>query len=223
MYKAFGIALLATSMMMAGCSTVNPYTNEQQTAKATSGTAIGAVAGALIGLAAGHSADSRLKYAMIGAGVGAATGAGVGYYMDQQEAKLRQQLQSTGVSVTRDKNNIILNMPGNITFATDSAQVSARAKEILHSVSLVLNHFEKTAIVVAGYTDNTGRRSYNQLLSQQRAQSVANVLMNNGVDHGRMYVKGFGEANPIASNDTQAGRSQNRRVQLTLVPTGDHK
>ena len=218
MYKALGIFTLAATITLAGCSTVNPYTGEKKTSDAAKGAGIGAVAGALIGVATGHDAESRRKNALIGAGAGAAVGGGVGAYMDVQEAKLRQQLEATGVSVTRDGDNIILNMPGNITFASDSSAVSANAQEVLNSVSLVLKEYNKTNIVVAGYTDSTGSASYNTLLSKQRAQSVANELMNDGVDRGRVQVQGFGASNYIASNDTAAGRAQNRRVELTLIP-----
>ena len=218
MYKALGIFTLAATITLAGCSTVNPYTGEKKTSDAAKGAGIGAVAGALIGVATGHDAESRRKNALIGAGAGAAVGGGVGAYMDVQEAKLRQQLEATGVSVTRDGDNIILNMPGNITFASDSSAVSANAQEVLNSVSLVLKEYNKTNIVVAGYTDSTGSASYNTLLSKQRAQSVANELMNDGVDRGRVQVQGFGASNYIASYDTAAGRAQNRRVELTLIP-----
>jgi outer membrane protein OmpA-like peptidoglycan-associated protein len=217
--KTLGILSLTAAIALAGCSTVNPYTGEKQTSDATKGAGAGAVAGALLGLATGHDAKSRRKNALIGAGVGAAAGGGIGYYMDVQEAKLRQQLQATGVSVTRNGNNIVLNMPGNITFMTNSSNVSANAKNVLNSVSLVLKEYSKTNIVVAGYTDNTGSDNYNQMLSQQRAQSVANVLMDDGVAHTRLRVQGYGEANPIASNGTPEGRAENRRVELTLIPT----
>lgn len=218
MYKALGVFTLAAAVSLSACSTINPYTGEKQTSDAAKGAGIGAVAGALIGVATGHDAESRRKNALIGLGAGAAIGGGVGAYMDVQEAKLRQQLEATGVSVTRSGDNIILNMPGNITFASDSANVSANAKQVLNSVSLVLKEYDKTNIVVAGYTDSTGAAKYNQILSQQRAQSVANVLMNVGVDHARVQVRGFGASNYIASNNTAAGRSQNRRVELTLIP-----
>lgn len=218
MYKVLGIVTLATAVVMAGC-TVNPYTGEKQTSKAAKGAGIGAIAGAAIGVATGKDAESRRKNALIGAGAGAAIGGGVGAYMDVQEAKLRKQLEATGVSVTRDGNNIILNMPGNITFASDSATVSGNAAEVLKSVSLVLKEYKKTNIVVAGYTDSTGQAKYNQLLSQQRAQAVANELLNNGVDNGRVQSRGYGASNYIASNDNASGRAQNRRVELTLVPT----
>lgn len=217
--KLLGTALIAISFAAAGCSTINPYTGEQQTSKVVKGSAIGAAAGAAVGLIAGHDAKSRRKYAAIGVAAGAATGGGVGYYMDVQEAKLRQELESTGVSVVRDGDNIVLVMPGNITFATDSSSVSSDAIAVLNSVSKVLKKYEKTAIVVAGYTDSTGSASHNMLLSKQRAQSVANILMERNVEYGRLHVKGFGIQNPVASNATASGRAQNRRVELTLVPT----
>lgn len=221
MKKALLPLFAAATLTLVGCSTINPYTGEQQTSKATKGAIIGGLAGAAVGLAAGKDAKSRRQYATVGLGAGAATGAGVGYYMDVQEAKLREQLQSTGVQVIRDGDNIILSMPGNITFASDSTALSTQAKEALSSVSLVLKEYKKTSIVVAGYTDSTGQASYNQLLSQQRAQSVANELLNSKVENSRLHIQGFGATNFIASNDTTEGRAQNRRVELTLVPTAE--
>lgn len=220
MRKTLGTLLIAsTAVVFTGCSTVNPFTGESKSSHTLKGSTIGAAVGAVVGLAVGKDAKSRRQYATIGAAAGAATGGGVGYYMDVQEAKLRQQLEATGVSVIRDGDNVILSMPGNITFASDSTSVSGQAQEILKSVSLVLKEYSKTAIVVAGYTDSTGSASYNQLLSQQRAQSVSNVLMGYGVALNRLHVQGFGPNNPIATNDTPEGRAINRRVELTLVPT----
>lgn len=214
------LLVLIASLAMAGCSTINPYTGKSETSNATTGAVIGAAAGAAAGLATGDSATSRRDRALIGAAAGAAAGGGIGYYMDVQEAKLRQQLASTGVSVTRRGNEIILNLPGNITFATDSAQVGSRGRDILHSVSLVLDEYDRTNINVAGFTDSTGSDQYNLMLSKQRAQSVANVLQNNGVAYARLSVQGKGEAYPVASNATPAGRANNRRVELTLFPSG---
>lgn len=219
MIKPFASAVIAFALV--ACSTINPYTGEKQTSHAVKGTTIGAAAGAVLGLAVGKDADSRRKYALIGATAGAATGAGVGVYMDVQEAKLRQELEATGVSVIRDGDNIILSMPGNITFASDSASVNANARDILNSVSKVLKEYKKTNIAVAGYTDSTGQASYNQLLSEKRARSVADILLDFGVERSRVYSQGFGIQNPIASNDTVEGRAQNRRVELALVPTGE--
>lgn len=138
--------------------------------------------------------------------------------MDVQEAKLRQKLEGAGVSVTRDGENIILNMPGNLTFATDSTNVKSSFDPVLDAVSEVLNEYKSTMIQVAGHTDSTGGDRYNLLLSQQRAQAVSNKLSGYGVEQVRLDTVGFGETQPIASNNTASGREQNRRVELTLLP-----
>ncbi|MZR61814.1 OmpA family protein [Alcanivorax sp. DP30] len=218
MKRFAGSLVLASAVAFAGCSTINPYTGEKQTSKATSGAAIGAVAGALIGIATSDSAKERKERALAGAGIGAVTGGGVGYYMDVQEAKLRQKMEGAGVSVTRDGDNIILNMPGNLTFDTDSSTVKSSFAPVLEAVAEVLEEYESTMIQVAGHTDSTGGDRYNLLLSQQRAQAVANQLGSHGVQQVRMDVVGFGETQPIASNGTPGGREQNRRVELTLMP-----
>lgn len=216
--KLIGYLMLAGALALAGCTTINPYTGEQQTSNAASGATIGAIGGALIGLATGDTAEERRERALAGAGIGALAGGSVGYYMDVQEAKLRKKLRASGVSVTRVGDRIILNMPGNITFATDSARVKSSFLPILNSVAEVLKEYEKTMIQVAGYTDSTGSERYNMLLSKQRAQSVANKLVGYGIQAVRIDTVGFGEANPVASNNTAAGRAQNRRVRLTLIP-----
>ena len=213
-----GCAVLAGAVSLSACTTINPYTGEQQTSKATTGAAIGAVSGALIGIATSSNARERRERALAGAGIGALAGGGVGYYMDVQEAKLRQKLQSSGVSVTRQGDRIILNMPSNITFATDSTNVNSSFQPVLSSVADVLKEYEKTMIQVAGYTDSTGGQRYNMLLSQQRAQAVANALIGDGVQAVRIDTVGYGESNPIASNSTAEGRAKNRRVELTLIP-----
>ncbi|HKE43522.1 MAG TPA: OmpA family protein [Steroidobacteraceae bacterium] len=138
--------------------------------------------------------------------------------MDVQEAKLRQQLQGTGVSVTRMGDNITLNMPGNITFKTDSADLNANFFKVLDSVGLVLKEYEKTIVEVAGHTDSTGSTEYNQGLSERRAQTVAQYLEGKGVIEQRVITIGAGEAHPVATNDTAEGRQLNRRVELTLAP-----
>jgi outer membrane protein OmpA-like peptidoglycan-associated protein len=203
---------------LTACTTVDPYTREEKTSKATWGAGIGAAAGAAVGALTGDDSKERRKRALIGAGVGALAGGGVGYYMDVQEAKLRQQLEGTGVSVTRLGNEIILNMPGNITFATDSANINASFYDVLASVVLVVQEFEKTLILVDGHTDSTGSDTYNQGLSERRANSVAGFLGSSGVDSRRLVAGGYGESRPIASNATPQGRSQNRRVEITLSP-----
>ncbi len=209
-------ALLVAGLI--GCTTTNPYTRDQEVSKATKGAGIGAVAGAVVGAISGDDSKERRKRALIGAGVGALAGGGIGYYMDVQEKKLRDQLEGTGVSVTRVGNEIILNMPGNITFATDSSNINANFYDVLNSVTLVLKEFEKTVIIVAGHTDSTGADSYNQQLSERRAGSVAQYLRSQGISDMRVIVEGYGESRPIASNDTAQGRQMNRRVELTLSP-----
>jgi outer membrane protein OmpA-like peptidoglycan-associated protein len=210
---AIGAALAASA-----CTTVNPYTGEEQTAKAQRQAIIGAVSGAVAGLVTGDSSMERKKRALIGAGLGALAGAAVGNYMDRQEARLRTELQGTGVSVTRIGDNLTLNMPGNITFATDSAALNPSFFRVLDSVAKVVNEFDQTVIEVAGYTDSTGSEAYNQLLSERRADSVATYLRSRNVLEARIIETGMGETRPVASNATAAGRQLNRRVELTLVP-----
>jgi outer membrane protein OmpA-like peptidoglycan-associated protein len=217
-HKPIICCLVAGLVTLQACTTVNPYTQEEETSKATTGAVIGAVAGAVLGIATSKDKKQRKERALKGAGIGAITGGGVGYYMDVQEAKLRQRLQNTGVSVTRSGDNIILNLPGNITFEVNKTQVKPDFVEILGSVALVLKEYKSTMIEVAGHTDSTGSDAYNQLLSQQRAQAVSNILIRDGVAAVRIDTVGYGETRPIASNSTPEGRQQNRRVELTLLP-----
>jgi outer membrane protein OmpA-like peptidoglycan-associated protein len=217
------ICLVAALITLPACTTVDPYSKEEKTSKSTTGAVIGAVAGAVIGIATSKDKKKRKERALKGAGIGAIAGGGVGYYMDVQEAKLRQRLENTGVSVSRNGDNIILNLPGNITFAVDKTEVKSDFIEILDSVALVLNEYKSTMIEVAGHTDSTGSDSYNQLLSQQRAQSVSDILNRNGVAGVRIDTVGYGETRPIASNNTPSGRQQNRRVELTLLPYVENK
>jgi len=210
-----GLAALSLS----ACTTMNAYTGDSQLSNTAGGAMVGAGTGAVVGAFAGAATgnDPRIA-ALIGAGLGGLTGAAVGHYMDQQEAELRAQLQSTGVSVTRVGNQIILNMPSNITFQTDSATVNAGFNDTLVSVGLVLKKFNKTVVDVTGHTDNTGSDAHNQDLSQRRAVAVATILANQGVDQRRFYIEGKGESDPIASNANEAGRSQNRRVEIQISP-----
>lgn len=206
----------ALSLCLLAACTTNPFTGQKQMSDTGKGALIGAGAGAALGLLLGGS--NRAKAALIGAGVGALAGTGVGYYMDRQAAELRQQLRGTGVQVTRQGNNITLVMPGNITFATNSASLNPQFDNVLDSVVKVVKNYDKTVLLCAGYTDSTGSAAYNNLLSQQRAQAVANYIMSKNVNPKRLVIQGFGEQHPIASNATPAGRQMNRRVELTLEP-----
>jgi len=209
---------LISSFALSACTTINPYTNETQTSKATIGAGVGALAGAVIGLISGDDSRERRKRALIGAGLGALAGGSVGYYMDVQEAKLRQKLVGTGVSVTRQGNNIILNMPSNITFGVDSASISGDFFQVLNSVNLVLKEYDKTLVEIMGHTDSTGSRAHNQGLSERRAASVSQYFASRDIQPLRLATYGHGEDYPVASNNTEQGRSQNRRVEIVLVP-----
>ncbi|MEZ5558740.1 MAG: OmpA family protein [Pseudomonadales bacterium] len=201
-----------------GACTTNPYTGEREATNAAKGAGIGAAVGAVIGVLTGDDADERRKRALIGAGVGALAGAGVGAYMDQQENKLRQELAGTGVSVTRIGDDIVLNMPGNITFDVNQAAINSNFYPVLNSVAKVVKEYDKTLIDVAGHTDSTGTVAYNMDLSQRRAASVSDYLRSQGVDPMRVYAQGYGPHYPVADNSTVEGRAQNRRVELALKP-----
>ncbi len=211
------LAALAT-LALGGCQTLDAYTQQPKTSSATKGAAIGAAAGAVVGLVSGDDAVERRQRALVLAGVGALAGGAVGYYMDRQEAELRAELQGSGVSVTRDGDNITLNMPGNVTFAHDSADLSPAFFDVLNSVTKVMNKFDKTVVEVAGHTDSTGSDSYNQRLSERRAGSVASYLRSQGISDQRLITVGMGEAMPVADNSTASGREANRRVEITMVP-----
>ena len=214
--KSALVAMLALSV--AGCYTYDPYTGEKKVSDTTKGAGIGAAAGAVVGLLTGGDAAAHRKNALIAAGVGALAGGAIGNYMDRQEANLRHDLAGTGVSVTRMGDNITLNMPGNITFASDSAELNPNFYRVLNSVNLVLKEYEKTVVEVAGHTDSTGAPEYNQKLSERRANSVAQYLEGQGLRTDRVITVGAGETHPVATNDTPDGRQANRRVELTLTP-----
>ncbi len=214
----FIVALTVFTVFVTGCETLDPYTREEKTSKATKGALIGAAAGAVVGLISGDDAVERRQHALIGAGVGALAGGAIGNYQDRQEAELRAELEGTGVSVARIGDNITLNMPGNVTFATDSSDLSPAFFSVLNSVGKVLGEFDKTVVEVAGHTDSTGSDSYNQSLSERRAQSVSSYLTSQGVIQQRLIIVGMGEARPVADNTTASGRQANRRVEITMVP-----
>jgi outer membrane protein OmpA-like peptidoglycan-associated protein len=210
--------LLSVAVLAAGCQTTDPYTGETKVSNTAKGAGIGAAAGAVVGAISGSDARERRKRALIGAGVGGLAGAGVGAYMDKQEAELRQQLRDSGVSVTRQGDNITLNMPSNITFSSGSSDLNASFFKVLDSVSLVVKKYDKTIVEFAGHTDSVGSEASNQALSERRANTVAQYLISKGLKNERVIVIGAGESRPVASNATPEGRALNRRVELTLLP-----
>jgi outer membrane protein OmpA-like peptidoglycan-associated protein len=211
------IIALAAAAALAACTT-DPFTGQQKLSNTAGGAMIGAGAGALVGLAVGGTGVAQRNAALIGAGVGALAGGAIGAYMDHQEAELRAQLQGTGVSVTRNGDYIILNMPSNITFASDQDAISSQFYPTLNSVTLVLKKYNQTLIDVYGHTDSTGDDAHNLDLSQRRAMSVATYLNGQGIDGRRFSVIGYGESRPIATNATAEGRALNRRVEIQLLP-----
>ncbi len=211
-FRYFGLAALL--LLTVGCTTINPYTGQQQTSRAVKYGAIGAV---VCGLVGASESGQRARNAAAGCG---AIGAGVGAYMDSQEVELREQLQGTGVQVQRNGDRLDLIMPGNVTFDTNAYTIRQQFNPVLDSVATVLYKFKDTKLQVIGHTDSTGAADYNYNLSDRRARSVANYLAAQGVDQSRMLTQGVGPDQPISTNSTDAGRASNRRVELQIVAVG---
>lgn len=222
------LAASALSALLAGCATPSggyadtrhqgPYNQQDSNQKAKQGAAIGVAAGVVAGLLSGSSATERRQRALIGAGVGGLAGAAIGSYQDRQERELREQMQGTGVEIVRQGDNITLNMPDNITFGFDRADLQPQFYPVLDNLARTLNQYDQSIIEVAGHTDSVGSDTYNQELSMRRAYAVSDYLVARGLMRDRFIVTGAGKSRPIASNDTEAGRAKNRRVELTLVP-----
>ena len=203
---------LASLLFLAACQTQDAYTGESKVNRTTKYGLIGA---AVCGALGSTKNSDRAGKAALGCGL---IGMGVGAYMDSQERQLRQELVNSGVQVAREGNNLRLVMPNNITFPVNQATLNPSIYATLNSVVKVLNRFNETSLQVAGHTDSSGPDDYNQQLSTRRANSVADYLRSRGIGAGRLRVVGYGETQPIASNDSAAGRAQNRRVELLIVP-----
>ena len=218
--KAVIALTTAIAVLGTGCTTYDAYTGEKKASNTAVGAGIGAGVAAVIAYLDNddEDVDKRNRRILAAATGGAAIGGSVGYYMDTQEAKLRKQLRDSGVSVERSGDNINLIMPGNITFASARAEIASSFYSVLDSVAVVLKEYDKTLIVIAGHTDSDGDAAYNQGLSEQRAQAVSSYLRSRGINDVRLEPVGFGEREPVASNATQAGKQQNRRVEITLLP-----
>lgn len=209
------IMMLAVALPLSACTT-NPETGNKRISKTVIGGVGGALGGYLLGDLIGGRRDRTEK--ILGAGIGAIAGAGVGYYMDEQERKLRRQTAGTGVGVTREGNELVLDMPSEVTFAVNSSNLDPTFRSTLDKVASTLTEYEKTYVDVLGHTDSTGSDAYNQTLSEQRANTVSGYLAGRGVKQARLATKGYGESQPRASNTTEEGRAQNRRVEIRLVP-----
>ncbi len=209
------LSLMAAMLPLSACVT-DPETGQRTISKAALGGVGGALGGYLLGDLIGGRSDRTEK--IVGAGIGALAGAGVGYYMDEQERKLRQQTAGTGINVIRDGDNLVLDMPSEVTFGLDSANIDAGFRNTLDQVASTLTQYEKTYVDVMGHTDSTGSDAYNQSLSERRASAVASYLTSRGVQSARLATRGYGESQPKASNLDEAGRAANRRVEIRLVP-----
>ena len=209
---ALAAALLSTT---AACVT-DPVTGERQISKAAIGAGLGVVGGYLAGDLIGGRSDRTEK--IVGAGIGAIAGAGVGAYMDRQERELRERTRGTGVEVDRNGNELVLNMPSGVTFATNSYAIQPQFQQTLNDVAQTLAAYPSTYIDVYGHTDSTGGDQINIPLSQNRAQSVASYLAQRGVNMARIETQGFGSSQPVADNNTEAGKQANRRVEIRIVP-----
>lgn len=224
----YTLAAAVMSAMLAGCATTgggyygqqDPYGQgpDPSNDRTKRGALIGAAVGAVAGLLSGDDATERRQRALVGAGVGGLAGGAIGNYQDRQERALRERMAGTGVDVVRQGDNITLNMPDNITFGFDSSALQPQFYPVLDDVAATLREYNQTIVEVAGHTDSKGTDAYNQQLSVRRADAVGDYLMSKGLMRDRFIITGAGESRPIASNDTEAGRAQNRRVEITLVP-----
>ncbi|WP_066096465.1 OmpA family protein [Xanthomonas massiliensis] len=222
--KATALAL-ATSVLLSACATGGSYVQQDQNGNPTqqrnrtgTGALIGTAIGVAAGLLSGNSATERRQHAMVGAGIGALSGAAIGNYQDRQERALRERTANTGIDVQRQGDNITLNLPDGITFDFGKATLKPQFYSALNGVAGTLAEYNQTMIEVVGHTDSVGSDAYNLQLSKQRADSVAAYLEGQGVQAVRIQTLGAGKAYPIADNSTEAGRAQNRRVEIRVVP-----
>lgn len=208
--------LLIGGLLTTAACTTNPETGNRRISKAAIGGVGGAAAGLLLGDVLGGRNDRTAK--IVGAGIGAVAGAGVGAYMDAQEKKLRAQTAGTDVQVIRDGDNLVLNMPSGVTFATNQSAIQPQFRTTLDQVAQTLSSYEKTYIDVYGHTDSTGNDAINVPLSRDRARSVADYLAMKGVQSARIATQGFGASQPVAENTSEIGKQANRRVEIKIVP-----
>ena len=198
------------SVVFSGCSTWN------NTAK---GTAIGVGGGTAVGAGVGALAGNTALGAIIGAAVGGTAGALIGKKMDKQKKELEATLpENTTVETINNGEALKVTFDSGILFATNSSTLSDASKSALRNFANSLKANPDTDIKIVGYTDNTGKIDYNQLLSEKRAKSVYDYLMLQGISSDRMYYEGRGVHDPVASNDTAEGRALNRRVEIVILP-----
>ncbi len=210
---------IAALLGATACTTTDPYSSAPRRNNTATGALAGALGGAVLGYLTNTSnGEQGRKNALIGAGVGALGGAAVGQYMDRQQRAMEAELSGSGVGVARQGDNLVLRMPADVTFATNQSNVEPQFDSTLADVAGVLRQYDQSIVDVVGHTDSSGGDVINQPLSERRAVSVADALIRNGVQRERLYVAGVSSRNPVASNDTPAGRAQNRRVEIVIRP-----
>ena len=215
MKKIYVMGLALTLLLSGGCANMNGMGKG-----ATYGTAGGAAAGALLGQAIGGNTKATVLGMAVGAAIGGLTGTGIGYMMDKQEQDMRNALaQSEAIAVEREGNVLALTFKSDFTFAVNSSALRSGLYAELDRVAQILATYPQTTILVAGHTDSTGSDEYNMKLSQQRADSVKNALVQRGVAPQRISAVGYGEGQPVGDNETEFGRQQNRRVEVRINPT----
>ena len=213
------VSLAAGAALLTSCATYTGQTSDPNDPNLTRRNAlIGAGIGAAAGLLSGSDATERRQRALVGAGVGGLAGGAVGAYQDRQEAELRRQTAGTGIVVDREGDVIKLNLPDGVTFDFNKTDLKPQFYPALNNVARTLSEYSQTIVEVAGHTDNVGGDAVNQRISEQRASSVANYLVGQGLMRERFEVVGFGKSMPIADNSTEQGRALNRRVEIRVVP-----
>jgi outer membrane protein OmpA-like peptidoglycan-associated protein len=216
------VVLALGLVTLVGCQATqrqNATTGEYETNSATKGALIGAISGAAIGLATGGDANERRQHALIGAAGGAAIGGGAGYYFDQQEKALREELLNSGVQVERiGENELRLRLENGIGFESNSYALNPSIHNTLKGVARILAEYPQTSLVIDGFTDSTGNAQHNQQLSEKRAEQVRSFLLSHNISAGRAVARGNGERFPICSNSTSQGRQCNRRVEIQIIP-----
>lgn len=212
------IAVVVGLVTLAGCQATqrqNATTGEYETNSATKGAVIGAIAGTAVGIASGGDGRGIL----LGAASGAALGGGAGYYFDQQEKALRQELLNSGVQVERiGDNQLVLRLENGIGFNSNSYALNNSINNSLKGVARILVEYPDTSLVIEGFTDSSGDAQYNQELSEKRAEQVRSFLVSQDVAAGRAVARGNGERFPICANSTPEGRKCNRRVEIKILP-----
>ena len=210
--KKFFIFLLSAGLLLTGCKTT----------KTQRGAAIGAGAGAAIGAIIGKTAGNTGVGAVVGATVGGVAGAIIGKKMDQQAEEIKNEIPDAEVVHLPGEEGIVVNFSSKVLFATDKFELTEKSKATVNDLATILNKYPDTDLTIEGHTDSQGSESYNQTLSEKRAASVASYLKQNGVTETRLTSLGYGETQPVASNETAEGRAENRRVSFivtTQVPT----